>query len=141
MARIKVNLPEKFFFQTEMAIRVTDINYGNHLGNDSVLGLVHEARVRFLASLGYTEKDIEGTGIIMTDAVLNYKTEGKLGETLVVEIGITDISRVGCDLVYRLTEKKSGREIALAKTGIMFYDYHGKKRSGIPAGFLEKIQY
>jgi hypothetical protein len=46
-----------------------DINYGGHLGNDAVLSLVHEARVRFLKQQGYTENNIEGAGIIMADAI------------------------------------------------------------------------
>ena len=48
MARIKLDLPERFPFSTELRVRITDVNYGGHMGNDSLLGLLHEARVRFL---------------------------------------------------------------------------------------------
>ena len=65
MPRIKIKLPEKFIFRTEIPIRITDINYGGHLGNDSLLSIIHEARVRFLKSLGYSESNVEGVGIIM----------------------------------------------------------------------------
>ncbi len=53
MARIEVQLPEKFIFSTELAVRVTDLNYGNHVGNDSTLGLMHEARLQFYRKLGF----------------------------------------------------------------------------------------
>lgn len=58
--RIRISLPETFPFQTEIPIRVTDLNYGNHLGNDSVLTLIHEARVCFLTHHKWSEFDIEG---------------------------------------------------------------------------------
>ncbi|MCW8811925.1 MAG: acyl-CoA thioesterase, partial [Chlorobium sp.] len=75
MARIKVELPEKFHFRTEIQIRITDINYGGHLGNDSLLSIIHEARLRFLNHLGYSESNVEGIGIIMVDAGIQYKSE------------------------------------------------------------------
>ena len=46
MARVEIELPEQFPFATEIPIRISDINYGNHLGNDAVLSLAQEARVR-----------------------------------------------------------------------------------------------
>ncbi|NDG84238.1 MAG: thioesterase, partial [Proteobacteria bacterium] len=60
MPRIKIDLPERFAFSTELSLRITDINYGGHLGNDAVLGLVHEARVRFLKHHGFSETEIGG---------------------------------------------------------------------------------
>ena len=60
MPRIRLELPDRFHFRTSLTVRVTDLNYGRHLGNDAVLGLLHEARVRFLRSLGYAELDVEG---------------------------------------------------------------------------------
>jgi acyl-CoA thioester hydrolase len=73
MARVKLEIPETLPFSTEISVRIGDINYGGHLGNDAVLSIVHEARVRFLGSLGYTEMNVEGKGIIMTDAVVVFK--------------------------------------------------------------------
>ena len=48
MPRVKVALPATFPFRTEIPVRITDLNYGGHLGNDALLGLLHEARVHFL---------------------------------------------------------------------------------------------
>jgi len=54
--RIKLELPEIMVFSTEIPVRITDINYGGHLGNDSILSIVQEARVRFLNKYNYSEK-------------------------------------------------------------------------------------
>ena len=140
MSRIKIELPEKFIFKTEIPIRITDINYGGHLGNDSLLSIVHEARVRFFKSLNYSESNIEGSGIIMTDAAIQYKSEGFYGDKLIIEVTVNDFSGIGCDFVYRITNKNSQKEIALAKTGIVFFNYEKRKTASVPAEFKKKIE-
>ena len=140
MPRIKIELPEKFIFRTEIAIRVTDLNYGGHLGNDSVLSICHEARLKFLKHLGYSELDVEGSGIIMSDAAIQYKGEGFHGDELIIEISVNDFTKTGCDFVYRLTNKDTQKIIALVKTGIVFYDYNLRKVVSIPKNFIDKIE-
>jgi acyl-CoA thioesterase FadM len=137
VARVKLDVPEKFSFSTEVRIRIGDINYGGHLGNDAVLSLVHEARVRFLKEYGYSEADIEGVGIIMTDAVVVYKAEGFHGDTLVVDVAVADFTRTGCDFLFRLTRRDTNQEIARAKTGVVFFDYSSRKVVAVPPQFRE----
>ncbi len=62
MARVKLDLPDAFEFTTEIQVRIGDINYGGHLGNDTVLSLIHEARVRFLQKYNFREANIGGIG-------------------------------------------------------------------------------
>ena len=139
MPRTKLILPEKIHFSTKIDVRISDINYGGHLGNDSVLSLIHEARVRFLASNGFSEKDIGGVGIIMADTIIVYSSEGFYGDQIQIDVAIDDITNTGCDIYYRLTNLGLKNEIAKAKTGIAFYDYEKKKISRIPKIFLEKF--
>lgn len=140
MSRIKIELPEKFIFKTEIPIRITDINYGGHLGNDSLLSIIHEARVRFLKYLSFSESNVEGVGIIMIDSAIQYKSEGFYGDELIVEVAVNDFTGIGCDIVYRLTNKKSIKEIAVAKTGIVFFDYEKRKTAPVPVEFKKKIE-
>ena len=139
MARIKIDLPETFIFQTEVPIYISHINYGNHLDNAALLTLVSEARMRFFKHLGFTEGDIEGTGIIVADAAIQYRAEAFYGETLIFEMTVSDIARVGCDLVYRVTKQESQQEVARGKTGIVFFDYAAREPVPIPEGFLRKL--
>lgn len=140
MPRIKIDLPDIYLFTTEIPVRITDLNYGNHLANDAILSLLHEARVQFLANYGWTEKDVAGERIIMADCAIRYRGEGFYGDVLVIEIAVEDFTRAGCDLVYRVTEKSSGRPIADAKTGIVFYDYERGKTVSLPAAFKVKFE-
>ena len=41
MARLQLTFPEdQFYYSTPMSVRVTDINAGNHLGNDSMISMI-----------------------------------------------------------------------------------------------------
>ena len=139
MARIKLEMPTVYPFRTELTVRITDINYGGHLGNSNVLALIHEARVRFLKSFGYSEIDVEGFGTIMLDSVVIYKTQAFAGDILQIEVAAGDFSRLGCDIFYRITKKEGGVEVALAKTGIAVFDYANQKRISPPEAFIKKL--
>lgn len=139
MDRVKLEMPSVFPFRTELTVRITDINYGGHLGNADVLALIHEARVRFLKSFGYSELDVEGYGTIMLDSALIYKAQAFAGDVLQVEVAAGGFDRLGCDIFYRMTRKEDGAEIALAKTGIAVFDYANQKRVAPPEAFVKKL--
>jgi acyl-CoA thioester hydrolase len=135
MARVKLELPESYLFSTELMLRVSDINYGGHLGNDAVLSLAQEARVQFLRSHGWSEHDVAGVGIIMVDAVVVYKSEAFLGDVVTIDVAVADIQQLGCDFLFRIMKKASGKEIARVKTGIVFFDYSSRKPAPVPDRF------
>ena len=132
MARVQVELPQSWLYRTRLEVRVTDVNYGGHLGNDRVLGLAHEARVRWLASRDLSERDVGGVGLIMADAALVFRGEAFLGDELDVELGAAEVRRSGFDLVYRLSRHVDGAEIALVKTGMVCFDYQAHKATRLP---------
>jgi acyl-CoA thioesterase FadM len=135
MPRVELELPERFQFVTDIPLRITDINYGGHLGNDALLSLLHEARVQFLRQYGFTEMNVDGQSIIMADAVLVYRSEGFYGDVARIEIAVGNMQSHGCDFIYRVTNKETGKELARAKTGILFYDYEKKKILQVPKKF------
>jgi acyl-CoA thioester hydrolase len=135
MSRVILELPERFNFSTDIAIRISDINYGGHLGHDSIISLIHEARVRFLKAHGFAESDIDGFGVIMIDLMILYKAEVFYGDTLTIEVAVHDFTKYGCDFFYRVLNREQEREVAHAKTGIVFFDYAKRKIVGVPRSF------
>jgi acyl-CoA thioester hydrolase len=134
MARIKIEVPEHFSFSTLLPVRITDLNYGGHVGNDKILTFAHEARMRFLAQKGFTEMDIAGAGLIMADAMIEFKKEIFYGDEILVSVTVSAFSRAGFDLVY-LFEKISGNQrtlLAVVKTAMVCYDYKLKKIVTMP---------
>ena len=140
MVRVKLEMPEQFPFATEIPVRIGDINYGGHLGNDAVLGIAHEARLRFLRSLGHTEQDVAGAGLIMLDAVVVYRAEAFYGDVLRVEVGLADPQATGCDILYRMSNRETGKEVARVKTGMAFFDYGRRKVVPMPGAFRARIR-
>lgn len=132
MARIKLSLPEKFSFSTQISVRITDINYGNHLGNDAVLGLLHEARMQYLNKWGFTEFNVAGIGLIMADVAIEFKTEAFYGDVLTAYVTAGDFSKIGFDLYYKLVKKEDEKVVALAKTGMVCFDYKKRRVAGVP---------
>jgi acyl-CoA thioester hydrolase len=139
MGRIKIQLPEKFIFTTTLTVRIDDLNYGRHLANDRVLALAHEARIQFLKSLQYTELNLAGTGLIMSDAAISFKAEAFQGNELIIEIGVTDLSKFGFDLIYKITDKEAKHEVAIVKTGMICFNYEKKKMTLLPTEAKEKL--
>ncbi len=141
MSRIKIDLPEKFLFNTQIPVRITDLNYGSHVGNDSILSIIHEARVQFLTSLGYSELDFAGTSLIMADAGIEFVHESFYGDILHISIAAGDIKRVSFDLYYHFETEREGKRItvARAKTGMVCFDYSQKKVTALPEKALEKL--
>ncbi|MBS1626406.1 MAG: thioesterase family protein [Bacteroidetes bacterium] len=142
MERIKINLPETFSFTTSIQIRITDLNYGGHVGNDSFLSIIHEARIQFLNYYGYSELNVEGVGLIMADVAIEYKKELNYGDIVSVSVIANGFDKLGFDIFYLLElNKEEGKMIAgKAKTGMMCYDYNLKKRVPVPLNFIHKFQ-
>lgn len=139
MARIDIELPRQFSFSTEIMLYLCHMNYGGHLDNALLLTVVSEARARFFQSLGYTELNVEGVGIIVADAALQYRSEAFHGEVMVVQMGAADFGSKGCDLLWCMTERSSAREVARGKTGIVFFDYAARKTVTVPQAFRARL--
>jgi acyl-CoA thioester hydrolase len=134
MARIKLIMPGNTITQINIPVRITDINYGNHLGNEAIVRIVHEARMAWLHGHGFTELDIAGTGLIMADLAVEFKAEGFYGDTIDVKIACGEKTKVGFELYYELTARRNSETIllALVKTGMVCYDYGNSKVAPIP---------
>ena len=141
MSRVRIELPNPFIFSVELEIRITDINYGNHLGNDRVLTLAHEARLHWLRSLGFRDElDFpEGVGTIIADAAIMFLGEGFYGDILEIHIGLESIHSRGFDLIYSMVRKNDQKEIARVKTGILFFNYEERRVAIIPEKLYNKL--
>lgn len=140
MARIKVNLPEKFHFSTAIPVRITDLNYGKHVGNDTILSMIHEARIQYLRQFGYDELNLAGAGLIMSDVAIEYKSELFYGDVVTASVAVGDFTKISFDVYYKL-QKQSGELAAVAKTGMVCFDYSKKKVMTIPAEVVEKLNH
>ncbi|HUQ64547.1 MAG TPA: thioesterase family protein [Flavitalea sp.] len=137
MARINIEFPSSFTFSSTIPVRITDLNYGGHVGNDSILSIIHEARAQFFKSFGYSEINLGGPGTIMSDVVINFNNELFYGDVVHVSVAVMNISRVAFDIVYLLM--KQNVKVAEAKTGMVCFDYEKKKVMSVPEEVIKKF--
>lgn len=138
MARIKIDIPNQHLATYTIPVRITDLNYGSHVGNDAFVSIIHEARMKWLSSYGYTELDINGVGLIMSDLAIEFRGESFYGDIIEVKLSSGEISRIGFELYYELNAKRNGQDVNLAKakTGMVCFDYSTKKVSPLPENLL-----
>ena len=108
------------------------------------MSIIHEARMQFLKSMGYTEMEFAGFGMIMSDVAIEFKNELFYGDTIIASVVAGEISKIGFELIYKLETVRpanSGKKVlvAIAKTGMICYDYEKKKIVSIPAEALLKL--
>jgi acyl-CoA thioesterase FadM len=139
MARLSLELPESFVFKCKQIVRVTDLNYANHLGNDAMISLLHEARCQFLAHFDFTESNVDGLGLMVTDLATIYKAECFAGDELAFEVGVMDFNKYGCDIIYRVSKDDGHTLVAEAKNGVVFFDYHQRSIALVPDTFKSKF--
>jgi acyl-CoA thioester hydrolase len=133
MPRLQLTPCSAYPFRTRLAVRITDLNYGGHLGNDRVLALLHEARVACLASHGWSEMDCAGTGLIMTDAAVQFRGEAFAGDQLEIEVAWGEAARTGFRFFYRIIRCGDQALIAVAETGMACFDYARRRVVALPA--------
>ena len=117
----------KFCFSTNIKVCIRDINYGNHLGHDSAVSLLHEARVAFLNSIGLSEVDNDGIGIIVSNLTVEYKNEAFYGDDLTIKVAFSRDSPLSFSLSYVMLNANTDKELLTATTKQIFYDYTNKK--------------
>jgi acyl-CoA thioester hydrolase len=142
MQRIKLTIPQQFIFSCQLPVTINHINYGNHMGNDAFFSFAHEARIQWLQSLGFTELNINGLGIIMLDAAIQYLQQVQHGQQITIRIALKSLVQNGFTLVYffeALTESESSKKVAIIESNLLFFDYSTQKIAACPAIFAEKV--
>jgi acyl-CoA thioester hydrolase len=134
MARVKIEFPEKVIGTVSIPVRINDINYGNHVGNDAFVSIIHEARVQWLKEHNFSELNIDSASLIMSDLAIEFKKESFYGDIIEIKLSAGEISRVSFELYYQLFTSRNNETILLAnaKTGMVCYNYTTKKVTALP---------
>lgn len=139
MARVKIDIPDKFSFSTKIEVRIGDINYGGHVGNDAILSVMHDARLRFFGNFGYSELELGTVSTIMADSAIVYKGEGFADDVFEIFVAATDFNKYGFDLIYKIINQ-DGKDIAHAKTGILCFNYEERKLTLLPSEVKKTLE-
>ena len=136
MPRLNLDELPSYEFQHHLTVRATDINYAGHLGNEALLGLVHEARSQFLMRLGFDTivKKENQFGLIIADMAINFRAEAFAGDLLTIDCQIDEQGQKSFRLYHRI--RRGDQAIALMETGIVAFDYQISRAVPLPEAFL-----
>lgn len=139
MPRVKINMPEEFLFTMQHAVRFSDLDYARHLNSVAMVHVLHEARLQFLASLGLTEANIFGLGMVVTDMAVDYRSQSFAKDVLVIEVGVSRFNKYGCDICFQITNSALDRVVCNAKQGVVFFDFDKHKIAAVPLAFKSLV--
>lgn len=140
MTRVKINTLERFAFSTERLIGISDVNYARHLDSVGMVKILHEARLQFLADLGFTESNIYGLGMVVADLAMDCRSQSFANDRLIVDVGIGDFNRYGCDIVFNVDNSALDSKVCNAKMGIVFFDFDKNSIAEVPGAFKSVLK-
>lgn len=134
-------MPEHYLFAMQRTVGISDLNYARHLDSVSMVRIIHEARLQFLASLGFVEENIFGLGMVVTDLAVDYQTESFANDLLNIEVGVGRFNRYGMAIYYLITNTALERVVCNAKMGVVFFDFDKHKIALIPQAFRDIVEH
>ncbi len=140
MPRTRLKPPERGVFTANLEVRVTDLNYGKHLGHMELVGLLHQGRVEFLGAHGMTEMNVEGRTLVVVDLEVSYRSEAFIGQTLAIDIGLAFEGSRGVEFTYGVRDQGTGKLVALARTGVVFTDPEPRAVVQVPRTFRSLVE-
>jgi len=122
-------------------VRIGDINYGAHMGNEVALVVFQDARIAFLDSLGCSEKDIgEGLGLILVEAHVVFRKEVFLNDRLETRVTVSGLRRSAFDLQFDVVCRSDGERVFHGWTRMLPYNYGEKKVRRVPETFRVQLE-
>ncbi len=127
-------------FISKYQVRISDINYGGHMGNERALLAFQQARIEWLKTLGLSEMNIgEGRGLIQRRANVEYLKEVSLGDVLDVSIYPSEIKGSYFVLAHEVTNQ-DGFTVLTGNVTLGSFDYSSKKLAKIPNTLREVLE-
>lgn len=135
MSRVRVSSPEQFLFSMERSVGISDLNYARHVDSVAMVQILNEARLQFLASLGFTEGNIYGLGMVVTDMAVDYRAESFANDHLIIDVGVSEFNRYGFDFSLQVTNSSLENVVCGAKIGVVFFDFDNHQIAPMPDAF------
>ena len=111
-----------------------------HLAFDSLVGILNDASAEFFLANGIVRGNRNGQGVIYPELAVNFLNEAFYGDTLQIEMAVSNVVGKGFDLLFRVNSTEKGKVVAVAKIGVLFFDYQKHRAVSLPAQFRARIQ-
>jgi acyl-CoA thioester hydrolase len=131
--------PQMTRFTIDVQMRFRDVDGMGHVNNAVFLSYMELARTHFY--LKYANKrSLEEIDFILAHVDIDYETPAEWGDEIQVSVWPSRIGTTSFVLSYEITEKRSGRVIAWAKSVLVSYDYSNRRTKPIPTEFRRVLE-
>jgi len=124
----------------ERRVGISDLNYARHMDSVAMIRVIHEARLQFLADLGFTESNIYGLGMVVTDLAIDFRSESFANDVLTVDVGVSKFNKYGFDIGFQVTNRALDTVVCIAKMGVVFFDFDNHKLAELPGAFQSILE-
>jgi acyl-CoA thioesterase FadM len=124
----------------ERTVGISDLNYARHMDSVSMINLIHESRLQFLADLGFTESNIFGLGMVVTDLAIDFRSESFANDVLTVDVGVAKFNKYGFDIGFQVTNRALDTVVCIANMGVVFFDFDNHKLAELPGAFQSLLE-
>ena len=123
MERVKLDFPaEAVIHRHSLTVRVTDMNYGRHLGHDAMVSLLHEARIQAFAALDLPEWDMHGHPSVVADLAITYQSEARWPDALIIATAVPEPQGKALTVYQRIYQAESQQVVATARVNQLLID-------------------
>lgn len=127
-----------FLYETQVEWR--DLDGAGHVNHAVYLTYMESARTRAHFAMTGARGRLEDLDIILARAVVDYRSQADLGETLVVEVRPGRVGQSSYTLFYRIHEKQTKRLVAEGETVQVCFDYAKQEKKPIPAAVRAALE-
>ncbi|WP_386078918.1 acyl-CoA thioesterase [Vreelandella sp. F11] len=133
MERVKLDFPaEAVIHRHPMTVRITDMNYGRHLGHDALVSLLHEARIQAFAALDLPEWDMHGYPSVVADLAVQYQSEARWPDELRIATAVPEPQGKSLTIYQRIYQLDSQQVVATARVNQLLIDLASGRPVDVP---------
>ena len=89
--------------------------------------------------MGFTEGNIYGLGMVVTDLAVEYRAESFANDMLIIDVGVSALNRYGFDIGMQVTNSALETIVCNAKMGIVFFDFDKHQITQVPGAFKARL--
>ena len=78
---------------------------------------------------------VEGIGVVIASAAVNYLHPAKLGELLNIKLTVSELRTTSCTIQFSVESKTTNKEIARVQERLVFLDMKTEKSVEMPEAF------
>ena len=141
MAKVQLQYPGNTLISHEVTVRFGDLSLAAHLGFDYQVNLIHDALATFMDYLGLDMTDADQEiKVIVVDFAIQYLSEAFRKDRLRIDMAVGEIRTKGFALYFKIFNQTRERQVAIAKLGLVCFDYSRHASVEIPKETLERIE-